>query len=203
MRHFIGYRADGTLAPLETYSPGGWPVCQCREGCGCLADHTCMMDACVSLRTSRMNRNPDIVGFALYDCPCPSTEEICETGCFNTQFANHYIDIGTKSFVAKPAISMQIDNVGISNEEVVSRPPGNTCVFKLVGPDIPDGAEAYITTSNQVDIVEGPNRFQLFFTNGSTPEVTLYAPSQGAKSRLTISGKYIRPQWLILRGFAV
>lgn len=201
MKHFLGYRSNGTIASVETYSPGGWPDCNCCEDCECLASPGCMMEACVSLRAKRADRNPDIVGYIAYDCPCPKTESICNLGCYNTFSAVNYVDVSTKTAKPKPTSVMQLDDIDVVADSTVSRPPGTAAEFKLVGPDIPDGSVVDVLTKGPADITEGPNQLQLTFTGGVTDSVTFYSPGQGVKVMVSVSGKFIRPRTFQFRGF--
>ena len=96
---------------------------------------------------------------------------------------------------------MQVDGIDVSADEVISRPPGTTAVFKLVGPDVPNGEVVTAYTKGLADITEGPNQFQLTFTNGETDTVTIYAPGQGIRVNLGVDGKRVRHQQFTFRGF--
>jgi len=193
MRHYFGYRADGTLASVETYS-GGWPQGVCMADLGC--DHPTV----TNLRAVRAQNNPEIVGFVAYDCDCPSDEETCD--CINDKFAGHCVNIETKQFVAKPTTAVFVGGTQVLHGETVTRPPGAAVKLKVVSPDSPDGATLSFATKGPVEI-SLESQITLTFTHGETQEITLVAPAQGSKGTAFITGKLARPFAFSLRGFAV
>lgn len=204
MRHFFGYRADGVLGSMETYG-GGWPHCNCHPNCELLADPECRKESVVSLRTRRADRNPDIVGFILYDCPCPPEDKTCEQNCINQQMAHYYVDLATKSFVAKPVTNFHIDGQALVPDQKLDLVPGTPVNFKIVGPDVPDGETVRMGTLGQFDVfVEDLDPFiDLEFQGGETSVMQLHPPPQGAKVTLVITGKYVRPQRVCVRGWSI
>lgn len=202
MRHYYGYKSDGTIGSIEVYG-GGWPVCMCREGCKCLADPSCKMPACVSLRARRAKVNPDIIGFVLYDCPCKKEDHKHCIGCLNEFPANSYVDVQTGEAITKPLMTVQLDGQVVEHNSVNSAPPGSKKFLTIVCPEVPDGAIVNFSVgSGGADITAGPNEFTETVVGGTIPSVELVAPGQGAKGAIVVYGKYIRPRQIILRGWA-
>lgn len=204
MRHFLGYKSTGEIATIETFGPGGWPTScgSCEGGCDPMTNINCVYPPAVDLKNKRANRNPEIVGYVLYDCPCSSSNPVCQPGCYNNFMSTHYVDVETKTALSKPSVEMQIDAVAVADKDLVDKLPGTDVVLKLVGPDVPDGATATCSTKGPVDITpEGPDTFQLTFSGGVTNTKTLTTPAQGSKGRVFLGGKYVRFQGFTLRGW--
>jgi hypothetical protein len=108
--------------------------------------------------------------------------------------------------IAKPTSVVHADTGGgfaeVSPESTLDQTPGQTVTIKIIGPSIPDDELVNVTTKG-VDLTpDGDDNFTLAFTSGESATKTLTAPGQGLKGYVQISGKYIRPQWFYLRGWA-
>lgn len=206
MRHFVGYGADGTPLSYESYSPGGWAsICEnCNGGCDGLADTSCSNPSVVSLRNKRAEKNPEIVGFIVYDCPCPTTEFGCNVG-HTSDWANlHYINPDAKQWIEKPGVQVYLDGEEIvENGVVIDRSPGATATLKIVGPEVPNGSKLVIGTSGPVDIIDGPDIFDVEVNDGQSEEITFIAPAQGIRVAVGITGKWTPSKSFYLRGWGV
>lgn len=206
MRHFMGYNADGVIASLESYSPGGWPsICEnCTGGCEGLADTACKNPSVVSLRTKRADKNPEIVGFIAYDCPCPSTAFGCEGNHQNDWTNLHYVDVATGEWVKKPGVSLTLDGQPVAGEdELINKEPGTTSIFKIIAPSVPDGENLVLGTFGPFDIVDGPDLMTVEINNGESEDITFYAPAHGIKVMVGVSGKWTPVKRFQFRGWPV
>jgi len=159
------------------------------------------MPAVASLRKRRSANNPEVVGFIAYDCPCSSALKRCDENHCSSWLADNYVDVDTKTWAAKPAITVQIDGSDTPPDTVVSKTPITTVAFKVVGSGVPDGATVTVNTKGPVDITDGPDEFELTFTDGQTDTVSLIVPGHGIKGRIVLHGKYSRPTLVYLRGW--
>jgi hypothetical protein len=192
MKHYFGYRADGSLASVETHA-GGWPADRCMSDLAC--DHPVV----TKLRAVRADSSPDIIGFIGYDCDCPSEDEVCD--CLNDFFAGHYVNTSTQRFIAKPGIAVVVGGTQIESGGVVTRAPGVSVTLKVVSPGSPDGTTLTFSTKGNVEISAEPS-VTLTFTGGETQTINLVAPAQGSRGQAFIIGKLARPYSFWLRGFA-
>ena len=204
MKHFLGYKADGTFGSIETYGPGGWPPCTCSPNCTLLSNPNCSYPPVVHLRDSRAKNNPEILGYYLYDCPCPTTDPVCEASCYSTFYGTHFVV--NNLAVAKPSCMIHLDSgsgfAAVADGTTVDQTPGQTVTIKVVGALVPDLEDVNVGTSG-VDITpEGDDIFTLAFSGGESATKVLTTPGQGLKSTLSIGGKYIRPTTIYLRGWA-
>lgn len=197
MRHYFGYDINGRLRSVEVYGPIGWPADKC------MADPSCVAEAVTSLREQRSGDAPEIINWVLYDCSCDPGQGhlLRDCKCFNTQFAEHTVDVQNKVMVPKPLRTVYIDDVVVGNRDIVTRAPGTAVVLKIVSAGMPDGEKALCTQGGAVDLTLD-DAWELTFSNGETDTKTLVAPSQGTKGGVGIGGKLMRPLIFYLRGFA-
>lgn len=162
------------------------------------------MPAVKSLLLTRNTKNPEIVGYLPYDCPCSSDQKVCEFGHYNEYYVMNYVDVMSKTIKPKPTATILIDDVSVIDKQLVSKQPSSQCSFKLISDDTPDGTIVSVDTRGQVDIIDGPDEFKLTFNNGETESKTFIVPAQGMKAQILIyGGKFVRPQRFFLRGFII
>ena len=196
MRHYFGYDNTGTLRSVETYGPAGWPNDKC------LADPECLAESVVSLRESRGKRDPDIVNWVLFDCPCDAGQGdlLKNCKCVSPKFAESYVDLDTKTILPKPNRTVYIDGEVVQNGGVVTRAPGTAVDLKVVSAGMADDTELTCVQGGMAD-VSMDDQWTLTFTGGETDTKTLVTPSQGNKGSISISGPKFRGIIVWLRGF--
>lgn len=194
MRHYFGYTITGELVTIEVYGPAGWPAGKC------LANPDCNADAVTSLKASRAIKNPEVVGFIPYDCPCDgATKLIKDCKCIGRKFANSYVDVVNKTLVEKPARTVQVDGEAVEDKAVLLRPPGTILNLKVVAPGIPDGQTATFIQRGSVNLLDA-DELTLTFTGGESNTVTLLTPPAGLRGDLWLGGRMVRPFSMGVRG---
>lgn len=197
MRHYFGYDIDGVLRSMETYGPTGWP------SDACMADPDCAAEAALSLRASRSNKNPEIIGWVLFDCCCDPSQGCClrDCHCIGDKFAESYVDVSTKTIKAKPMRTVYVDDVVVKSRDTITKSPGTVVTLKIVSANMPDGEKVKCVQKGVIDLAL-EDEWELTFTGGETDTKTLTAPSQGTKGGVHLHGRYMRPHHFLLRGFA-
>ena len=198
MRHFLGYKSDGTFGSIETHG-GGWPECKCQPDCKCLADDNCVNSVCSSLRENRARNNPELIGYYLYDCACPAAAENCS--CYNEFLPGHYLDIPSLTAVEKVDVDVLLGGVVVENMAIYDAPPGTAVSMQVVGDQLPDNSIVDVFIISSVDITKGDKQLQLAAMSGQTTPIVLTAPAQGARGTFIVQGKYIKSQRVSLRGW--
>ena len=197
MKHFLGHRADGGLASIETFH-GGWPDCSCADpDCPGLASPQCTDERVVSLKASQMEHNPEIVGWIAVVCPCSGDGGTCSCAG-KAMGANRVVD---GALVAKYPVTVTLDGVEIESDVLLSRPPNSILKLKITSP-APDGTKLICRSGGNFDICE-ETRFELAFVGGEAPELTLVTPSQGGKGDFAFGSYFAQTFRLTLRGWSV
>jgi len=199
MRHFFGYLSDGALTSMETYNPGGWPICDCSPGCPGLSNPDCKNSLSTSLRKSRAVSRPDIVGYVLYDCPCPPEMGQCDSHVSVVYGASMVVD---GELVDKPMTTHYINGEPIEADQVLSRPPGTELEYMIAAPGIPDGTKVICFQGTATWVAPEPE-WEMVFTDGQTPTKTLIVPAQGALGIVTAAGSLARGIRFKVLGWAV
>lgn len=196
MRHYFGYDVEGRLRSVETFGPAGWPATYCME------DPNCEAPSVTSLRERRATNEPHIINWVVFDCPCnPANGDLLrDCVCFNSKFAESYVNTATGLLTPKPPMNVYVDDVLIAHDDIVTRAPGTEVSFKLVAPFMPDQEEAIVYQQGGVDIAL-EDEWTLTFVGGETPPSTLIAPAQGTRGVVFLAGKLIRPMRFYVRGF--
>lgn len=197
MRHFFGYDINGALRSIETYGPAGWPTDHC------LINPACNKAAVLSLKEDRAAKNPEVIGWVLFDCGCNagSGHLIRDCPCVAKKFANGYVDVATKTLKSKPQRSVYVDGALVNDRDTVSKPPGAVVRLKIVSADMENGQVAQCAQKGQIEIAAEPS-WEMTFNGGETEEKVLVAPAQGTKGSVFIGGIRVRPLMFQLRGFA-
>ena len=189
MRHYLGYRADGSFASVHTFH-GGWPV----EKDLCDAETT---DVVAKKLRDRMMSESDVVGFVCVECECPS--EVGSCSCASHKFSENYVKDG--AMVARPVTTkMQLDGGDVENKARLARAPGTKLQFRVVAPDVPDGQTANVSIHGAVLNLE--INHVLTITAGVSDEIELTAPAQGAVGSLNMGGIQVSVLSFDLVGFA-
>jgi hypothetical protein len=196
MRHFFGYDINGSLRSIETYGPAGWPKDHC------LINPACNKAAVLSLKEDRAGKNPDIVGWVLFDCGCDvaAGRLVRDCKCVTNRFSNSYVDMTVKTLKPKPTRSVYIDGVLINDKDVVTKNPGAAIKLKIVSADMETGQIVECGQKGPVDVAPEAT-WQMTFSSGETEEKTLTAPAQGTKAVVFMAGTRVRPFMFTLRGF--
>ena len=196
MRHYFGYDINGALRSIENYGPAGWPANFRMD------DPDCTADVVTSLRERRASKNPEIIGWVLFDCQCDASQGaiIADCKCCNSKFSTSYVDVQTKTLKTKPLRTVYIDSDVVNNGDIVTRAPGTVVTLKVAA-SLPDGEIVHCVQTGQVDLTLD-DEWDLTFTNGVTDTKSLTAPAQGSRGAVAISGPRIRPMSFFLRGFA-
>jgi hypothetical protein len=197
VRHYFGYDINGSLTTVEIYGPSGWPSTHCME------DPECMEAAVTSLRESRAKDAPGVIDWVVFDCPCdPGQGDLLkDCGCFNTKYAENYVDTVSKTLVPKPMRTVLVDDVVVTPNQVITKDPGTVVVLKISAVGMPDGETAVCAQKGMVDLCL-EDAWDLTFTGGVTDTKELTAPAQGTKGAVFVGGRLMRPMSFILRGFA-
>lgn len=197
MRHFFGYDVNGTLRSVETYGPAGWPTDHC------LINPDCVKQAVTSLKEERGANSPDVVGWVLFDCPCNPADGhlLRDCQCISSKFSSSYVDMTTKTLRAKPQRSVYLDGILVNDREVVTRTPGAQVRLKIVAADMENGQTVQCMQHGQVEVAPETS-WEMTFSNGTTEEKILIAPSQGTKGTVYLAGSRVKPLMFQLRGFA-
>lgn len=197
MRHYFGYDIDGKLRSVETYGPTGWPTDKC------MADPTCNAKAVASLRERRGKGDPEIINWALFDCPCDPAKGLIlrDCSCLNTKFATSYVDVQTKTLHTKPQRTVYVDGEVVTHNQLVTRAPGNPVEVQIASAGMPDGYVIQCFQKGTVDL-HLEDEWGLEVTNGVSETTVLIAPAQGTRGVFSINGKMVRPMSFVLRGFA-
>ena len=188
MRYFFGYLANGGLTSVESYTPGGWPDCDCSPGCTGLSNPDCGNALCISLRAGRAQHRPDIVGYVDYNCPCPTDLAQC-AGHVEAVYASHYVVDG--ELVEKAETTHFLDGEPLTvSDQTILKVPETTIAYKIASPGIPDGSKAYCFQGNATRVAPEEN-WEMTFTDGETEEKTLIAPAQGSNGEVRVAGPLI------------
>lgn len=197
MRHYFGYDVNGDLRSWEVYGPAGWPPGQC------LADTACQAVSVTSLRESRAATDPQIIGWALYDCPCSVADgaliKNCE--CVRSKYAESYVDTTTKVLLSKPLRTVYVDDVVVADAAVITRAPGVEIRLKVASEGAVNGSKVYCTQAGPGEVAPEPS-WEMTFLAGSTEEKILTTPAQGTRGLVVMAGSRVRPFRFFLRGFA-
>lgn len=194
MRYYFGHDSNGVLISTEA-TTGGFseehrldnPVC----GHPLVDFH----------RKTRLDRNPEVVGFIGYDCPCDGdAPRVCGCACVNKKRLTGRVKDG--KLVDKPTPIMTLDGipVEVSEKPIVKKPGARV----LIAFQVSEEAE------NSILIVSGgKSQAQLSLclpknlavTKGITPTIELVVPAQGISSSLYVFGACISPLTVNFIGF--
>lgn len=193
MKNWYGVGEEGQIVTVEVRAHG-WPD-ECDWN-----DPDCT-DTRVSVLRAKRNE-AGIVEFKAWDCPCPAEMRVCN--CHNARIANYRVQDGL--WVAKPDTEMVIGGVtypySTDNKQFAKVTAESSVTFKVTGPEIPDGAKVRVDWQG-LDAAHAENPIILTFTGGESAEINLTAPLVGGVTRVRISGGYIKPTVINLRGVPV
>lgn len=189
MRHYLGYRANGSFASVHTFQ-GGWPL----ERDLCNADTT---DEVTKKLRDGMLAEGEVVGFVCIDCACAS--EVGSCGCAGAEFAKNYVKDGVLT-LRPTTTKIQLDGADVTDKARIARAPGTKVQFQLIAPDVPDGAKA--TVSIHKAILNLESQHELTITGGVSGTIELTAPAQGTEGRVLIGGIEVSVLMFDLVGFA-
>ena len=188
MRHYFGYRVDGSLGSIHTFH-GGWT--DDRDVC----DPNCTDVSVQGIRERMMAK--DTVGFICYECPCPS-----EDGSGDCCTVKHRESFAKDGVLVARALTtkIQLDGVDIADNARIARAPNTKLQFKVVAPDVPDGQKAGVFIAGSV--LNLSNQHELTVTGGETETIELTAPAQGSEGEITVGGVQVRLMVFSLLGVA-
>jgi len=190
MRHYFGYRADGSLPSLHTYH-GGWPSNLD------LRDANSTEEIIVGQRARMAESQPDIIGFVAFDCACDYAIGSCD--CLSIAHRTMYVQDG--ALVSKPLTSLiKLDGATVTDGERLIRAPGTNLQFQVICPDVPDGQVLSVFNRNALLHPEQQN--VLTVSGGQTPVLELTAPAQGSFGQLLFGGIQFVPARIDIVGFA-
>jgi hypothetical protein len=193
MKHYFGYRANGSLASLHSYH-GGWPANLD------LADENSTEELVVNQRQRLADDQPDIVGYLPFICDCDGSMGTCN--CLSTAHKTMYADTDGGVLVMKSLTSdIKIDGVTVADGARLIRAPGTKLQFHVVCPDVADGQVLSIFNSNALLTAEG-QQHTLTVSGGQTPVLELTAPAQGSFGQLLFGGIQFVPARIDVVGFA-
>jgi hypothetical protein len=191
MRHYFGYRADGSLGSVNTFH-GGWP--EDKD----LRDPN-SPDVTIQKQRARLAKR-DIIGFLAFDCECPSGPS-GPGSCNCASFAHRTKYMKDGALVSKAGTSvMHVDGNPIADGERLIRAPGTKVIFQMVCPDVPDGQSLNVQIRSA--ILHPSNTHHLLVTGGKTDTLELTAPAQGAFGQVLMGGVQFIPARFDLVGFA-
>lgn len=188
MRHFFGYRADGSLGSIHTFHRG-WTAD--RNVC----DPNCTDVTVQKLRARMLAKG--ISGFICYECDCPPDVGSCD--CVGVAHQTSFAKDG--ALAAKPLTTqIKIDGSFVDHKERVPRAPGTKVTLQVITPDVDDGQKVGVFIHGAV--LSLSDQHELTVTGGQTETLELTAPAQGAAGTVTIGGIQIRTLMFDLLGFA-
>jgi hypothetical protein len=193
MRHFFGYKDDGTLFIQIVHTGGHANDCN-------IDDPDCTHELAQTIRVSAQaaadNNGVTLQGIVEYICPCPSSMAICN--CVPAKRANAYYCPINACLVDKPDTQVVVDGVTMTNLAELIRPPGSLFTVKVLGETINDGE----TVELRQAYLHPTTTHTLTFTNGVSAELTLTVPAQGLTGFFNVWGKYVSPIIVYVKAFA-
>jgi len=192
MRHFISYDTNGQLVGVHSHKfarggLGGWPEdYDLENGLEAVNDSArAFAQRLIKVHGDR------IVGFIKYECPCPATAGSCR--CANMRRVDHVACDERCTLVAKPASGVLVDGATWDGHSEVVRAPGAAIVLKVVCAEAEDGATVTLVQAKSPRLWSPTDPIELTFTNGETPEQTIYAPPRSLTGMVQFYGHCVTP----------
>lgn len=203
MKYYFAHDVHGRLVAVEMCGNTGWP-----DSCDLECDQP-QDSVAKEVRALRMRSNPDVVGFAPWNCGCESVEHYRNNVNPACNFMHsHVYNINAKVFLPKPDISLHINDevkMVFKHGSLTSTPtfdyaPLSKLKLRLSG-NVPSNTIASIDNTASTVVALKIGKAELTFINSYTEEVDITVPLHGMGSIFIVEGPLVSTGKFVIRGW--
>lgn len=203
MKYYFSYDVSGRLVSMEMCGGNGWSE-SCDLDCDDPHDHLAK-----EVRTLRLRENPDVIGFASWDCGYQSIRDYGdEINPACTFMHSHIYSAKAKVFLPKPKISLLIngeiradfEHGSLSNLPTFDFTPLSKLSVQFVG-HVPSNTMITLDNTMASIVAFKEGKIDLNFIDGFTKEIKIITPLHGMSSIFGVTGLLVSTGKFAVRGW--